>query len=139
MEGGLSLGSLCVLQSWGVEHPGAHALSHLPSCFAGCPCVQQRSPRQQQQPPCPFSLEEQISLWTWEGESCSGMALLALIPLPPAAAARSFIPHPRSVLLVRMLSPCKRQVGWMLRARLKFCYFWTSDAIVFPIVIKRDP
>lgn len=96
MERGLSLVSLCVLQSWGVEHPGAHALSHLPSCFAGCPCVQQKSHRHQQQPPCPFSLEEQVSLWTWEGESCSGMALHALIPLPPAAAARSLIPHPRS-------------------------------------------
>lgn len=47
MEVGLSLVSLCVLQSWGVEHPGALGLAHLPSCFAGlslCPTKISQTP-----------------------------------------------------------------------------------------------
>lgn len=69
------------------------------------------------------------------------MILHAVIRLPPVALQDVKVLYPSSEehAPVRMLSPWKGQVGWLLTARLKFCYFWISDAIIFPVVIKRDP
>lgn len=55
MEVDLSLISFRIPQSRGAEHAGARGPSHLPSCFAEYPCVQQKGLRAQQQP-CPSSL-----------------------------------------------------------------------------------
>jgi len=55
MEVDLSLISLRIPQSRGVEHAGARGPSHPPSCFAERPRVQQKALRAQQQP-CPSSL-----------------------------------------------------------------------------------
>lgn len=73
------------------------------------------------------------------GKLHSKMALSA----PMAFASSSRVGYKGPLSPPEVCVPCrdawKRQVGWMLTAGLKFCYFWTSHVIVFPVAIKRDP
>lgn len=145
MEVDLSPVSLRIPQSRGAGHAGARGPSHPPSCFGECPHVQQKTPRAPSliPPPCPLALEEQVfTMDLGRRKGCFEMALRSLIPLPPVAMQDVkvlYSPPEEHVPGQDAHSPWKRQVGWMLTAGLKFCYFWISDAIVFPVVIKRDP
>lgn len=73
-------------------------------------------------------------------KSCSEMALRALIPLPPVATRDvKVLQTPPERLPIRALSPWQRQVGWMMTAGLKFCYFWISDATIFSSYDQERP
>lgn len=61
MEVGLSLVSLWILQSWGVEHPGAVVCPICLPVLLDVPVSNKNLPdTSSSPPPCSFSLEEQI-------------------------------------------------------------------------------
>lgn len=73
-------------------------------------------------------------------KSCFEMATRALIPLRPVAMrdVKILYPPPKERASGQDAQPLEEAGELVLTAGLKFCCFWISDAIGFPLVIKRD-
>lgn len=73
-------------------------------------------------------------------KSCFEMATRGLIPLHPVAMrdVKILYPRPEECASGQDAQPLEEAGELVLTAGLKFCCFWISDAIGFPLVIKRD-